>query len=187
MESSTNTKVLLVVVLMLVAVKFALMPVIEWQNSSIDEIAQHQKRVVKSERLIDSQMQLIEQLAKFEQDYKKSIDVYPVFNDSPTFRLETQINFEMLLKAANLNKARLFWRSDVDEVAFGNLYKASFNVDFTGKVKDVALFHSQLTQEYPQFKVLNMSHSFRGQSEKRMGFSNSTFTIAAYYWRGQKQ
>lgn len=187
MENSANTKVLLVVVVMLVAIKFGVMPVLQWQNQTIEEIAQHEKRVAKSQRLIDSQPQLLKQLAEHSSNYQAQIDVYPVFPDSSTFRLETQMNFEMLLKVSDLRRQRMFWRSDTDEVAHGNLYKASFNVDFAGNFKDAALFHSQLLNEYPQYRVLNMSYGVRGQKEQSMGFTSTTFTVAAYYWRGKKQ
>ena len=186
MESSTNTKVLLVVVLMLVGIKFAVMPILDWQNETVEQITQHQTRVDKAQRLIDSQPQLLQQLVSTQQDYQAKVGSYPQFPDSTIFRLETQMNFELLLKTEKLRHNRFFWRSEVDEVAYGDLHFASFNVDFTGNLKDVALFHSKLANEYPQFKVLNMSNEVRNrtQTEKSMGFSSSTFTIAAYYWRG---
>lgn len=188
MESSANTKVYMVVVLVLVAIKFAVMPVIDWQNDIIEEITQHQKRVDKSERLIASGPELLQKLSSFSQEYKTQTEAYPSFADATLFRLETQMSFEILLKADNLRKLRFFWRSDVDEVAFDNLYTASFNVDVSGSIKDIALFHSRLIHEYPQFKVRNMSHSLRAntQNDKSMGVASSTFTINTYYWRGEQ-
>lgn len=189
MESSANTKVLLVMALILIGIKFTVMPVIEWQNDTIEKIAQHQKRVDKSERLIASTPQLLQQLASFGQDYKTQTQAYPLYGDSTIFRLETQMKFEVLLQSEDLRKLRFFWRSEVDEVAFNNLYTASFNVDVAGSVKDMALFHSKLIKEYPQFKVRNMSHTLRSntQNDKSMGYASSTFTIIAYYWRGEQR
>lgn len=176
-------------VLILVGIKFAVMPVIEWQNDTIEQIAQHQKRVDKSERLIASTPELLQQLTGLGQDYKTQTEAYPLYSDSMIFRLETQMKFEMLLQSEGLRKLRFFWRSEVDDVAFNHLYSASFNVDVAGSVKDMALFHSKLINEYPQFKVRNMSHALRSntQNDKSMGYASSTFTIIAYYWRGEQR
>jgi hypothetical protein len=123
-------------------------------------------------------------LESVEKNYQDLVATYPSYSDSPTFRLQTQISFETLLKSNKLRQKKFFWRSNEDEQLFGTLHKAKFNVNFNGKAKDFALFHSRLAAEHRQFKVLNMSASLRAQKPDSLGRVKGSFTVEALYWLG---
>ena len=56
----------------------------------------------------------------------------------------------------------------------------------TGKAKPVALLQTQLIEQLPQLRVRNMRINFRRQKPDSLGFVNATFTVEAYYQRGEQ-
>ncbi len=187
MEASLNVKLMGVVAIFLAAIKFALLPVIDWQNQMIDEIYQVERRNIKAENLLSNQDQIFMKLATLDGGYKQKADIYPVFADQASFRLETQILFEMLLKQYDLRQTQFFWRDSEDINAFGNLHKAKFNVNFHGKLKDFTLLQSALLSVNKQYKIANMSLNTRSQTDKSFGFVKAAITVEAFYWLGGKR
>ena len=181
---SANSKLLAIAAIFLGLIKFALMPVLEWQNDLIEQTAQLERRNNKSQDLLLKQPNMEANLEQVKQTYQQLVATYPRFSDTPSFRLETQIRFESLLKAGNLRQKKFFWRSNEDEQVFGTLHKAKFNVNFIGQGKDFALFHARLAAEHRQFKVLNMSAALRTQKADSFGRVKGSFTVEALYWLG---
>jgi hypothetical protein len=186
-ETSLNVKLMGVVAVVLATIKFALLPIIDWQNQVIDEIYQVERRNIKAENLLSNQDQIFMKLATLDGGYKQKAEIYPVFLDQPSFRLETQILFELLLKQYNLRQTQFFWRDSEDTNAFGTLHKAKFNVNFNGKLKDFALLQSALLAINKQYKMANMSLNVRGQTAKSFGSVRAAITVEAFYWLGGKQ
>lgn len=187
MAVSRNSKLLVVAASLLGVIKFALLPVIAWQNQTIEQIQQIEARNEKSQRLLQQEPDLIKGLQQSNESYAALVDTYPSFADSPSFRLETQINFEALLKSANLRQKKFFWRSEQDEKVIGSLYSAKFNVNFSGKAKDFAILHAQLAKSQRQFMIQNMSIPMRRQTPDSLGSVNGSLTIKALYWQGGAQ
>jgi len=184
-ETTLNTKVLIMVALLLVGVKFVLMPVIDWQNQTIEQIEQVERRNLKSQKLLSKQDELLVGMAAADKKYREQKETFPSYVDSTMFRLETQIKYENLLKSHGLRQSNFFWRGDQDEQVFGSLYKGRFNVSFNGKLKQFAILHSKLAEQMREYKVLNYNAGVQMQKQQSMGAVNATLTIDAYYWLGE--
>jgi hypothetical protein len=187
MELTANVKLMGVAAVLLALIKFGLLPIVEWQNQAIDEIYQIERRNTKAENLLGSQAQMMMKLVQLDGSYKQKADIYPGYTDQPSFRLETQIMFEMLLKQQNLSQTQFFWRDSEDKQVFGKLHKAKFNINFTGLLKDFALLQSSLLDMNKQFKIANMALNVRGQSAKSFGYVRASISVDAYYWLGGNQ
>jgi hypothetical protein len=187
MESTLNVKLMGGIVVVLVAIKYGLLPVLEWQNQTIDELYQVERRNVKAENLLNNKDQVFMRLAKLSNQYKSETQTYPKFDAQIVFRLESQVLFDILIQQNNLRKTQFFWHDSEDKQVFGNLYKAKFNIDFTGYLKDFALLQTKLVNANKQFKILNMSTSILNQTQKSIGIVDATLTVDAYYWRGEAQ
>lgn len=186
MKSSLNTRILLVVMLGLVGIKFLLMPVIDWQDQLIDTTAQVEKRNLKAENLLASESDIIMQLAETDKQLKALFDLYPKYPDSTIFRLDTQTKLEKMLRQHSLRQTQFFWRTDEDEQVKGQLYMATFNVNFVGKAKVFAAMHTKIAAEQKHFRVRNMRINYRGQKAESFGYADVILTIEAYYWRGEQ-
>ena len=108
MESTLNVKLMGAIVLLLVAIKFGLLPVLDWQNQSINEITQVERRNAKAENLLKNKDQIFMRLAKINNLYKAKAETYPSFEASIAFRLETQVLFDILLQQNDLRKTQFF-------------------------------------------------------------------------------
>ena len=124
---------------MLLLIKFGLLPVLSWQNKMLVDIEQYEKRNNKAQNLLDSKAELIEQLDLLRQSYQTQKQGYPRFAATEDFHIETKVMFDKLLNEFNLKVKRFFWRDSTNEEVFSGMYKARFNVDFTGRFKDFAL------------------------------------------------
>ncbi|NQZ05996.1 MAG: hypothetical protein HRT35_02450 [Algicola sp.] len=184
MELTSNVKLMGAAALLLALIKFGLLPIVQWQNNTIDEIYQIERRNAKAEYLLGSQEQIMMKLVELDSSFKEKAEIYPNYTDQPSFRLETQIMFEMLLKQQNLSQNQFFWRDSEDKQVFGTLHKAKFNVSFTGTLKDFALLQSSLLDMNKQFKIANMALNVRGQSAKSFGYVRASISVDAYYWLG---
>lgn len=179
-----SNKALVSVVAVLAGIKFVLLPVAQWQNEQLAVIEQHEKRNAKAERLLDSEEQLALRLATLDKDYKALADKYPRFEAPADFRIETQIMFDMLLQQENLKVTQFFWREKLDKEVINGMYMGRFNVDFTGKLKDVALLQGRLATTEKAYRVANLSIAVKNQTDKSLGEAQGTFTVEAYYWLG---
>jgi phage-related protein len=175
---------MLLAVALLAAIKFGLMPVLQWQEDKLLQIAAVEKRNLKSQKLMESKEQLFMQMVQTGNSYKKLAEALPIYQDQASYRLQTQVMVEQILKMDNLNTKRFFWRTELDKKLFGNLHSSSFNVNFSGKAKDLVMLHTKLATNYPEFRVLNMSNQLSKYSEKSLGRVIATLTVEAYYWRG---
>ncbi|MFT4925942.1 MAG: hypothetical protein ACI8WB_002037 [Phenylobacterium sp.] len=184
MASRLNMKVMLPVVATLLLIKFALLPVVAWQNELLAELEQHEQRNAKAERLLNGEAQLLAQLAALSQDYDAQEKAYPRFAAAEDFHIETKMMFDILLRQFNLKVTQFFWRDSTDKEIFPGMYKARFNVDFTGKFKDFALLQARLGTTEKAFRIVNFSNAVKQQSATSMGLVNSTLTVEAYYWLG---
>lgn len=184
MQSSLNIKLLVFFAGLLILVKFALLPIIQWQNQKVDDIRQYDRRNVKAQNLLANKEKIFMRMATLDKAYQSEAKPFPSFEDKASFRLETQMMFDMLLKQYGLSRTQFFWRDSEDKQVFDNLYKAKFNVDFGGKLKDFALFHTALVTSNPNYRIANMSLRIAKQSDKSMGTVNATLTIEAFYWLG---
>ena len=110
--------------------------------------------------------------------------VYPRFASAEDFHIETQMMFDNLLKQQDLKSTRFFWRKQVDEEIFPGMYKGTFNISVSGKLKDFALLHGKLVSENPSYRILNFGAQVKKQSQQSIGNVQVTFTVAAYYWLG---
>lgn len=184
MEQNTKLKFLLFFVVVLAGIKFGLLPVVQWQGETMEEISAIERRNAKAEALLSNQQQLFMNLANKDKAYKALASQFSSFADSSSFRLETRIMFDQILKMDKLNTKRFFWRGDEDEQVSDNLYSASFNATIYGKVKDFAMLQSKLANNYPAYRINNMSGNLSNHTDKSAGQIEVTVTIEAFYYKG---
>lgn len=184
MESRLNSKLMVFVVAILLLIKFALLPILSWQNQVIEEISQYERKNAKVERLLANQDKMFFDFVTSDKAYKTKANSYPTFADRSLFRLETQISFEMLLKQNGLQQSQFFWQDEQDKPVFDNLYKAKFNVRFSGLLKDFALLHSKLATLNKRYKIVNFRVRVKDQTAKSIGNASAVFSVEAYYWLG---
>lgn len=184
MVQNSRLQLMLIAAVLLSAIKFGLLPVLEWQDDVLQQIAAVEKRNFKSQKLLEDKDQLEMKMVQIGAGYNKLAQSLPVYPDQSSYRLETQLMIEQVLKIDDFHTKQFFWRTDLDKNHFGNLYSSSFNIDFIGSAKKFVLLQTKIAANYPEFRVLNMSNRLSGYSETSLGKIDATLTIEAYYWRG---
>ena len=187
MTNLLKVTVMLPVVVILLFIKLALLPIMAWQSELLADIEQYEQRNTKAQRLLNSESELINQLSKLSQKYESQVQAYSSFDATEDFHIETKVMIDILLGEFDLKVTRFFWRKSTDEEVFPGFYKARFNVDFTGKLKNFALLQARLGTSEKAFKILNFSNRVRNQSATSMGVVASTLTVETYYWLNGKQ
>ncbi len=184
MQSNPKLQLMLGAVILLSAVKFALLPLLQWQNETLEQIASIETRNAKAQKLLADKDAMMAELTQLGTKYNNLAQSIPVYPDSASFRLETQMMFEQVLKMEHFRPKQFYWREDTDTQLFGNFYSASFNVNFLGGAKDFALLQSKLAYNYPEYRILNMSNSLSGFKADSLGRADVSLTVEAYYWKG---
>ncbi len=184
MASRLNSKTLLPVAVVLIIIKFVLLPIVAWQNDLLSQIERHEQRNAKAQRLLDSEAQLTSRFVSLSESYKEQADQYPRFAAAEDFHIETKIMFDMLLQQNQLKVTQFFWREAVDKEIFPGMYMGRFNVNFSGQFKDFALLQSKLGTSEKAFRIANFSAMVKKQTDKSIGTVEAAFTIEAYYWLG---
>lgn len=184
MQDKNKMTLLLSLVVVLAGVKFGLLPVLDWQADKLEQIDSIERRNEKAQRLLDQQQAIFMQLASTGKQYKQTAEAFPVYPESATFRLQSQVMFEQILKQDELSTRRFFWRSDTDTQVQGNLHKAAFNASVYGSAKNFVMLQSKLAHQYPDYRMTNMSLNLSNYNEKSLGRVNVTFTVESYYWKG---
>ncbi len=180
---SNNNKLLLSLVAVLLLIKFAVMPIFDWQAEKIDQINSLHKREVKAAELLAQKEHLMQQVQLVEKKLADQQQAFPTFATSEDFRLETQKLLEELLKKHELNVKQIFWRNNKDVDVMEGMYKARVSVRMYGKVKDFALLHADVVTDTPSVKVVAMGLQTKQQSKTSAGTFKGVITFEAIYWR----
>jgi hypothetical protein len=170
---------LLSIIVFLLVIKFALLPIFDWQNTILLDINLQQKKLSKIEGILANTSQDKTFERKLAASSVKSQRVF--FNDQEesTFKLEQQKIIEALFIKHKISATNIGWQvtTELQDIAAKN-YQLGITIE--GLSADIIALMVAL-EAYPQY--INISDFYltvKGQSAEQTGMMNGRFTLQLY-------
>ena len=159
-------QVMLLAVLLLGVMKFVLVPILEWQESYLDEIKIKQNKLVKIQDAIENQDLYAMSINTFNQRLQEAGTSAYEIQDMTGFQIAQQNIIENMLTDSGLKVTRLGW---TDSTALGVEDMALLDVRFTGMTKAAFDFIAKVEAISPGPKVFQYNYEIRGHRNKALG------------------
>jgi len=169
-----NKNILLIILAIILVLKFALLPIIEWQNQSINTLQIVNKKLNKSlsfinelPKLEEQKQRLINSLAQL----KSEVDTY---QDVSRYQLEKQREVEKIFAMHNIVIKSFNWQ---DIIKLNNGTQLKLMVKYSGKLKDFLSLHMDISKFNRSTTVSNLGLNIRGQDDKSLGVISGSIVL----------
>ncbi len=184
-ELLNNKPLMLGVILFLAAIKFAVAPLLEWQESKVASIAKLQERLLKTERLLLNQDKMLSTIGTIEQEViEYDALLFTTSDDEVQFRLGHQEAIEELFVKHGLSVSRTSWLTPVQKSGYE---EQMMEMTVTGSFKQ--LMKGLLVAESLKPKVALANYTLNVSrmraSSMRLGRVSGKITFAV--WRKYKE
>ena len=157
---------LLVILALIILTKFAVFPLIDWQDETLVQLNSLNKKIAKSENHINNFAQLESDQKKL-RDYlaslKNDIDTY---QDISTYQIAKQKEVETLFNESTLAIKSFNWQ---DSIETGSGAQLKLMIQYSGLLKDFLNFHLKISQFNQSVEITNLGLNIRGQEGGSMG------------------
>jgi len=174
-----NNTTLLLFLAVLVIVKFGILPMMDSQDESLDEIKQFVRSNAKLEGVLGQQDSVREQLqasTNLNNEIKNRIFT---FKNESSAKVEIQRKLEEFAKDANVEIETINWQKSKKNESLAELFENELRVSIKGELINIIRFHSLLNQVHPSLLVKSMVN--RKLRNKKSLFFSSKFKIDTLY------
>jgi len=179
MNELKKHSLLLGIVALLIIVKFIVLPVIEWQNTTVEANQGISKRLIKVKHILNNQTQSESMLAR---QSKKNDMVKMLFHEDTnpaSFKLKMQQIVEKMLKDNEISITNFGWKKQ-QNIEVINAEENEFQIRFKGKLVDVITLMSKLEIENHLFNITGFNFDVKRQNKENLGYVTGRITIAIY-------
>lgn len=184
MSLLSNKPVLFGIVGLLVALKFGVQPVIEWQNDKAATLKRQQRQLEKGLQLLANQQQLQQQLMLAKKNRELlTKDILGKEPDQNAFKLRVQRSIEGLIDKHQLKVRNTNWLLPTFD---GVSEEHRIEISFAGDNKNLIGFLLDVEQVEPKLAVLEMSSAMSKMrpAAQKLGSFNGRLVLAA--WRASE-
>lgn len=156
-----NKPLLLSIIGLLALIRFVLLPLHQHQQVLYQQLESLNKRLQRSEALVQQQQQL--QLLQSEQKQQLTVllQPFPKVSSSSQYRLQLQQQLQQLAAGHGAAVTFFDWLSDAPLQVF-NIQRARISLRITGPAANVMQAHAMIEQQYPHFIQRDLRGSWRG-------------------------
>ena len=172
-------KQLLLIVLVLVIVKFAIVPVYEWQNLTISENNSSNLRLVKSNLVIE---QLDKMQASVNSMQAKKNDLQTLFfqhKGSNAFQLEQQQWLEKIFESSELEVKNIGWSVPLPRKEW-QLIQHGVQVNFSGNIINLIKVKRQIESQEKWIGISKFNFRFDKKRPERLQATSGRITLNFY-------
>jgi hypothetical protein len=163
MQLQNKHKVMLAMVTVLVLMRFAVMPIFEWQDEKIANIQKSTQRIVKAERVIARLPQITLALEKLKTSNKKNERLFSQAQSLSAFKLQQQQQIESLLKTFDIKVKNFNWATDLS----GKISESRAKINFEGKTSDLVRLHLAIAALPTLIKVTQWTTNIKKKRKRR--------------------
>lgn len=174
-----NHPFLSILLIILLSLKFIIVPVFQWQETLIWDVFQSNKRLVKSQNAIEkigenqTQKKLLES-----SDLSLASLFYPQQNE-PDFKLAQQQWLEKLVSQHNLKLTNIGWLNSAT-LLDKPVTKHSLSLNVEGETFALPSFHLALMNNSQWLDITSFSLNLTGQNVNSLGRFKGTMEIVFY-------
>jgi len=186
MQTLRNHPWLTGLLLLLLAVKFVFVPIVDWQNEQLLNIKLQTKRISRAELAlanVDNNAQLLSQLQSQSQVLHKLF--YP-FSEEANFKLQQQQWLEGLIAKHQFKINNVGWVFSA-KVLGQPLIKHQLSVSFEGSTFALPSLQAEI-EESPQWvDISSFTFNLRGQRNFNLGSLSGNLDLVFYQWDKMSQ
>ncbi|NMP32950.1 hypothetical protein HII17_15435 [Thalassotalea sp. M1531] len=144
-------------IVILVAIKFVILPILNWQNKLIDEIRLNEKRLVKTQALIQNGDLLQKNYADLLAEESKLYSLYHVTDDLGNLQRILQRDIEDRLKNLGLKISSIGWKTPIklDKASVSLIY-IDYRIEGSSKNVINHILKLSLMAKPPKIEALNL-------------------------------
>lgn len=167
---------LLSILLLLVALKFLIIPIVEWQNSAFTNIVLLEKKQNKIQTVIsnvEATQFKISELAKVVDTYQ---GMFFVYEQESSFKIQQQKYIEKLLSTHELRASNLGWQSLINNQEQG-LKIFPLNINISGNSLNLIKFMTAIESNSHRIAIDDFNISLSKQKEFDLGIMNGKLVL----------
>lgn len=176
-----NKKTLLLILGALVATKWVILPIFEWQNQKLDELSIAYALLQKSEDAIRQQNNYLARASAIKSELKKGEGYF--FANTDNIRLQIQRELEELWSRYNVSVKGFQYLDSSIENENSKLTKYIMDIDVEGNIFDFIEMHQALSQleTTPRFYITEFNLSSKRRRDDIVNFRGNlivqTFSV----------
>ena len=167
--------VLTFLLLVLLALKFVVSPVIEWQEKESWQLSLQEKKLKKSMSAIEQKTMSESQLAQEKELNSQLLSLFFEAGNEAAFKVQNQALIERMLRASGLQVVNIGWANSAVIPGTG-MIKHRLDLRATGKAAQVPLFHMTLT-EFEKWIQLESFNITLNSDEEALGSTIAQFSL----------
>jgi hypothetical protein len=169
-----NKKLLLSLLSLMLALRFIIVPLIDWQNSMLDETQRLQTKLDKSSSFIDNLPKLVAYKDTLSAELERRHQAGEVYYDVGRYQIEKQRQFEQLFDENNIKISSSDWFEPIVTKQGTTL---QLKLQFAGKLSQFIHLQTQIATLSNDIRVADLSLSMQNQSSTSLGRFNGNATI----------
>ncbi|WP_448546876.1 hypothetical protein [Thalassotalea fusca] len=176
MEDLKKHPYLLLCLVVIAIIKFAIVPIYDWQAQKLNKIALLEKRFSKIENVLENKENAIELLQKLQKN--KSIETSLFFKYAPgaQFKIEQQKRLESVLGELNLQADNFAWQTiEHIDALDADMYSAELR--FSGKVTNAIKLMIALEAISPYHQISDFNYGIKRQRKNDLGRVTGKITL----------
>ncbi|MCV2883289.1 hypothetical protein OE749_01090 [Aestuariibacter sp. AA17] len=168
----------------LLLAKFAVVPILSWQQEYAERIVYQQKRVAKGEAAIANQAQTASLLKKLQNDVSSLQAQFYPSGDNAALKLKIQKTVEQLASEHNITMSNFGWGYS-GEVPDTNISRHVMSFQFSGKTYDLLQFHLALESGEKIIDLSRFTYMVQKQTSGRLGTARGTIEAMVFQLSGE--
>jgi len=176
MQPQIKRNLMLAVLAVLLIARFILVPVFEWQQEQIDQIAAKAQRLVKTEHIVKRLPQINEALAQLKQSNQQQQVHYFKHDSMNRFKLQLQQKIENIFSQSNIKVTNFNWVAETTE----QITQARARVTFQGATKDFVLLQLAMAQLPELLNINQWDLHIKRMDTRSLGKANGNLVLTAY-------
>jgi hypothetical protein len=169
----------LITVSILIVIKFVFMPIIQWQNSLLADIALLKNKSSKIELLLNNQHETEQLLSTYTAVLKPMANIFNEKRPESDFKLAQQKWLESLMEKHGIAIKNTSWQL-VSTIESPKVKQFQLKVNFSGKTEDLRRIMQSLESQTPLVYVNDFLINIKKQSKTRLGSVSGSLTLHFY-------
>lgn len=161
-------KLALSVIAVLVVIKFLLVPLMEWQEQKVSEIALLESKQNRMQQIFSNQQQLESYQLRLQQRLQEAQRYFLPLKDDSAFQLEQQKWLEARVNEHELKLSNIGWSPKLDMPELNAaVFRAQLSLE--GRTLDVINFLQHLHSQSHYIEVRDMTINYSRQTARKLG------------------
>lgn len=169
----------LAALVLLVSLKFIVVPLIDWQNTQLAQLANLQKRAVKSQNVIINQSQINQAQQTINAQLEAINELFVNTQREGEFKLAMQQQIEQTIANNQLQINTSSWLPSI-AVANNQLIRHQLRLNLKGKMRDFINLITLLESKTPKAELKSLNINLKGQKTDELGNMSGSLELAFY-------